>query len=76
MYLEHALCQGRASEYKHTFVLSLAKDQPYMVANNTDAEARFKKVNKLPMQDADPRSDLRCFIPCSAPSHIAISSPL
>lgn len=76
MYQEHALCQGRASEYKLTFVLSFAKDQPYMVAHNIDAEARLKKVNKLPMQDAAPRSDLRCFIPCSVPSHIAISSPL
>lgn len=43
MYLEHALCQGRASEYKLTFVLSFAKDQCYMVAHNIDAEARLKK---------------------------------
>lgn len=76
MYLGHALCQGRASEYKLPFVLSFAKDQPYMVAHNVNAEAWLKKVNKLPTQDADPRSDLRCFIACSVPSHIAISSPL
>lgn len=43
MYLEHASRQGRASEYKLTFVLSFAKDQPYMVAHNIDEEASLKK---------------------------------
>lgn len=61
---------------KHTFVLSFAKDQPYMVAHHIDAKVRLKKLNKLPTQEADPISDLRRFVLCSVPSHIAISSLL